>query len=162
MTFRIFLRLMVLCALLSFQAKAQSPTDKAALKGLAPVTVLSNTDAGNAALGANYAVTGGIQTGVIAQPTLLPFAEQQQQALRDVFITDRNLAQLADALGTTLGAAYLARAHYIDRQRSRICRRQSLMSSPTQMQQLRRIQLPASFSSGMKRRTARRWPRLRR
>jgi hypothetical protein len=117
MTFRIFLRLVVLCALLSFQAKAQSPTDKAALKGLAPVTVLSNTDAGNAALGANYAVTGGIQTGVIAQPTLLPFAEQQQQALRDVFITDRNLAQLADALGTTLGAAYLARAHYIDRQR---------------------------------------------
>jgi hypothetical protein len=117
MTFRIFLRLMVLCALLSFQAKAQSPTDKAALKGLAPVTALSNTDAGNAALGANYAVTGGIQTGVIAQPTLLPFAEQQQQALRDVFITDRNLAQLADALGTTLGAAYLARAHYVDRQR---------------------------------------------
>lgn len=117
MTFRIFLRLVALCALLSFQAKAQSPTDKAALKGLAPVTVLSNTDAGNAALGANYAVTGGIQTGVIAQPTLLPFAEQQQQAVRDVFITGRNLAQLADGLGTTLGAAYLARAHYIDRQR---------------------------------------------
>jgi hypothetical protein len=116
MTLRIFLRLVVLCALLSFQAKAQSTTDEAALKGLAPVTVLSNTDLGNAALGANYTVTGGIQTGVIAQPTLLPFAEQQQQALRDVFITGRNLAQLADGMGTTLGAAYLARAHYIDRQ----------------------------------------------
>ena len=91
-------------------------TDEAALKGLAPVTVLSNTDLGNAALGANYTVTGSIQTDVIAQPTLLPFAEQQQQALRDVFITGRNLAQLADGMGTTLGAAYLARAHYIDRQ----------------------------------------------
>jgi PAP2 superfamily len=114
MTFKIFLRITVLCALLSFQAKAQSAADKAALKGLAPVTALSNTGAGNAALGANYTVTGGIQTGVIAQPTLLPFAEQQQQALRDVFITGRNLAQLADGLGTTLGSAYVARAHYIN------------------------------------------------
>lgn len=116
MTFRIFLRIVALCALLSFQARAQSAADMAVLKGLAPVTVLSNTDAGNAVLGANYAITGGIQTGVITQPTLLPFAEQQQQALRDVFITNGNLAQLADGLGTTLGAAYLARAHYIDRE----------------------------------------------
>jgi hypothetical protein len=116
MTFRRFLPILVLCALLSSQAKAQSASDRAALEGLAPVTVLAGTAAGNAALGANYAVTGGIQNGVIAQPTLLPFAEQQQQALRDVFITGRNLAQLADGLGTTLGGAYLARAHYIDRQ----------------------------------------------
>lgn len=114
MTFRMFLRIAALCAVLSFQANAQSATDMAVLKGLAPVTVLSNTDAGNAALGANYAITGGIQTGAVVQPTLLPFAEQQQQALRDVFITNRNLAELADGLGTTLGAAYLARAHYID------------------------------------------------
>ena len=48
---------------------------------------------------------------------MLPFAEQQQQALRDAFITDGNLAELADGLGTTLGAAYQARAHYLDRQR---------------------------------------------
>jgi hypothetical protein len=48
---------------------------------------------------------------------LLPFAEQQQQALRDAFITDGNLAQLADGLGATLGAAYQARAHYLDRDR---------------------------------------------
>jgi len=116
MTFRIFLRIVILCGLVSFQVNAQSTSHKTALKGLAPVTVLSNTDLGNAALGANYIVTGGIQTGVIAQPTLLPFAEQQQQALRDVFITGGNLAQLADGLGTTLGAAYLARAHYVDRQ----------------------------------------------
>jgi hypothetical protein len=102
--------------MLSFQAKAQSATDMAVLKGLAPVTVLTNTDAGSAALGANYATTGGIQTGVITQPTLRPFPEQQQQALQDVFITSGNLAELADGLGTTLGAAYLARAHYIDRE----------------------------------------------
>jgi hypothetical protein len=50
------------------------------------------------------------------QPALLPVAEQQQQALQDAFITRGNLAQLADGLGTTLGAAYLARAHYIDRE----------------------------------------------
>ena len=73
--------------------------------------------AGKAALASNYTVTGGIQTGAIPQSTLLPFAEQQQQALRDAFITDGNLAQLADGLGTTLGAAYQARAHYLDRQR---------------------------------------------
>ena len=71
---------------------------------------------GKAALASNYTVTGGIQTGAIRQPTLLPFAEQQQQALRDAFITDGNLAQLADGLGTTLGAAYEARAHYLDRE----------------------------------------------
>jgi hypothetical protein len=112
----VFLRIVTLCLLLSFHAQAQSATDMAALKGLAPVTVLSNTASGRAALGANYAVTGGIQTGEIMQPTLLPLAEQQQQALRDAFITRGNLAGLADGLGTTLGAAYVARAHYIDRE----------------------------------------------
>ena len=96
-------------------SKAQSPTDLPALKGLAPVTVLENTPAGQAALGANYAVTGGIQTGDIRQATLLPFAAQQQQALQDVFITFGDIAQLADGLGTTLGGAYVARAHYLDR-----------------------------------------------
>jgi len=115
MTVRMVLRIAAFCALLSFRVKAQSAADMAALQGLAPVTVLSNTDAGNAALGANYAITGAIQTGAITQPTLRPFPEQQQQALQDAFITSGNLAQLADGLGTTLGAAYLARAHYIDR-----------------------------------------------
>ena len=104
-----------LCSLLCFQAAAQSITDIAALKGLAPVAVLSNTPEGRMALAANYTVTGGIQSGVIRQSTLLPLAEQQQQALRDAFITDGNLAQLADGLGTTLGVGYLARAHYLDR-----------------------------------------------
>lgn len=97
-------------------AGAQSVTNMAVLKGLAPVSALARTNAGRAALSANYAVTGGIQTGVIRQPTLLPFAEQQQLALRDAFITDGNLAELADGLGTSLGAAYLARAHYLDRE----------------------------------------------
>ena len=103
-----------LCLLLTLQTDAQSATDMAALKGLAPVSALSNTPEGMAALGANYTVTGGIQNGEIRQATLLPFAEQQQQALRDAFITSGNLADLADGLGTTLGAAYVARAHYVD------------------------------------------------
>lgn len=98
-------------------ALAQTATTLTVLRGLAPVTVLSKSVAGKAALGANYVVTGGIQTGAIRQPTLLPFAEQQQQALRDAFITDGNLVELADGLGTTLAAAYQARAHYLDRER---------------------------------------------
>lgn len=98
-------------------ADAQSAANLAVLKGLAPVSALMSTPAGRAALSSNFVVTGGIQTGVIRQPTLAPFPEQQQQALRDAFITDGNLAQLADGLGTTLGAAYQARAHYLDRDR---------------------------------------------
>ena len=62
-----------------------------------------------------FKITGGIQTGAIKQPTLLPFAEEQQLALQDAFSTVRNLAQLADGLGSSLGNAYQARAHYIDR-----------------------------------------------
>jgi hypothetical protein len=118
MIFRNWLGVLALCALLSSQARVQSVPDTAALKGLAPVTALLNTDSGKAALGANYTVTGGIQTGAITQPTLLPFPEQQQQALRDAFITGSNLAQLADGLGTTLGSAYLARFHYIDQKQT--------------------------------------------
>ena len=96
---------------------AQTATNMAALKGLAPVSALANTTDGKAALASNFTVTGGIQTGAIRQPTLMPFAEQQQQALRDAFITDGNLTQLADGLGAALGAAYQARAHYLDRER---------------------------------------------
>jgi PAP2 superfamily len=99
------------------EADAQTAANMAVLRGLAPVTTLSNSAAGRAALASNFTVTGGVQTGAIRQPTLLPFAEQQQQALRDAFITDGNLAQLADGLGATLGAAYQARAHYVDRER---------------------------------------------
>ncbi len=112
---RRFLLLLTFCASLPLQGQAQSVTNMAVLKGLAPVSALANSPAGRAALAANYAVTGGIQAGTIRQPTLLSFEEQQQQALRDAFITVGNLAQLADGLGTTLGAAYRARAHYVDR-----------------------------------------------
>lgn len=105
---------LALCVFIGIQVQAQSAADIAALRGLAPVAVLSNSDAGKAALAANYIVTGGIQTGTIAQPTLLPFPVQQQQALQDAFITGSNLAQLADGLGTTLGSAYTARFHYVD------------------------------------------------
>ena len=118
MIFRHSLCALALCALISSHAAPQSAPDAAALNGLAPVTVLLNTDDGKAALGANYTVTGGIQTGAITQPTLLPFSEQQQQALRDAFITGSNLAQLADGFGTTLGSAYVARFHYIDQTRT--------------------------------------------
>ena len=110
--------LLALMAGATVEADAQSVTNIAAFKGLAPVSALSNTPAGKAALAANFTVTGGIQTGVIRQPTLLPFSEQQQQALRDAFITDSNLTQLADGLGVALGGAYQARAHYSDRDHS--------------------------------------------
>jgi hypothetical protein len=96
-------------------AGAQTAANIAVLKGLAPLTILNRSNAGQAALASNFAVTGGIQTGSVRQSTLLPFTDQQQQALRDAFITGGNLAQLSDGLGTTLGSAYLARAHYVDR-----------------------------------------------
>ena len=102
------------CLLASLPASAQTANNLTALKGLAPVAALLNTPAGQAALAANFAVTGGVQTGAIRQPTLLPFAEQSEQALKDAFITGGNFADVADGLGTTLGSAYLARAHYLD------------------------------------------------
>jgi hypothetical protein len=114
MTGKKLLVIAAVSALIPFLAVAQSAADLAALKGLAPVTVLLNTAEGKAALAANLKVTGGIQLGTIQQTTLLPFPQQQQQALLDAFITGGNLAELADGLGTTLGAGYLARAHYID------------------------------------------------
>lgn len=117
MSRRILVGSLLLATCVALPGKAQTAADVVALEGLAPVTTLSKSNAGRAALGANFTVTGAIQTGEWKQPMLLPFAEQQQQALRDVFQTDRNLAQLADGLGTTLGAAYVARAHYIDRER---------------------------------------------
>ena len=98
-----------------FGAKAQTATNLAVLKGLAPLTILEKSNQGKAALAANFSVTGGIQAGVFRQSTLLPFEDQQQQALKDAFITSGNLTQLADGLGTALGSAYVARAHYKDR-----------------------------------------------
>lgn len=101
-------------ALAPVGALAQTTTNLAALHGLAPVSVLLNTPEGKAALAANLTVTGAIQTGALEQPILLPFPEQQQLALRDAFITDRNATELADGLGTKLGPIYQAIAHYDD------------------------------------------------
>jgi hypothetical protein len=42
----------------------------------------------------------------------LPFPEQQQQALRDAFITRGNAYELADGLGSTLGGAYQSLTSY--------------------------------------------------
>lgn len=100
-------------ALPAVAARAQSsPTRLPALEGLVPVSVLDNTQAGRKALAANLAVTGAIQQDAAKQKLLLPFAEQQQQALRDAFITSGNAAELADGLGTRLGGVYQAAATY--------------------------------------------------
>jgi len=108
--------LLAACFLAPLPAAAQSAENLTVLKGLAPVAALAESKAGQAALAANFVVTGDIQTGALRQPTLLPFDTQRQQALRDAFITFGDLAELADGLGSTLGAAYVARAHYRDRQ----------------------------------------------
>lgn len=111
---------MAVCSFVPLQAAAYTnqatPHEKkTVLQGLAPVSTLMNTAAGKAALAANLAVTGGIQTGRISQPTLLPFEEQEQQALRDIFITAGNITQLSDGLGSSLGGAYQARAQFTSR-----------------------------------------------
>ncbi|MEH3148271.1 MAG: phosphatase PAP2 family protein [Methylobacterium frigidaeris] len=105
---------MAACALVALPAWAQTGPNLAALKGLAPVSALSKTPEGRAALAANLAVTGEIQSGAAKQPLLLPFAEQRQLALRDCFITDGNATELADGLGSRLGGLYQARARYED------------------------------------------------
>jgi len=93
-------------AALPCAAQAQSAVNLLALKGLAPFSALLNTQAGKAALAANLKVTGDIQTGVSGQPALQAFSGQQEQALRDAYITSGNAYQLADGLGGTLGGAY--------------------------------------------------------
>lgn len=104
----------VLCLLAPLPAAAQSATNLTALRGLAPVSALAASPEGRAALDANLTVTGEIQSGAARQPLLLPLPEQRQLALRDAFITDGNAAELADGLGSTLGALYQARARYAD------------------------------------------------
>jgi len=106
------LSLLAFLALSICPAAAQTQVELVALKGLAPVTALEKTETGKAALAANLAVTGAIQDGTSHQPTLLPFPDQQQQALRDAFITGENAYGLADGLGSALGAAYQAATGY--------------------------------------------------
>ena len=108
------LTLLAAASLATQAAYAQSAPNLTVLEGLVPVAVLSNTAEGKAALDANQRITTGIQMGTLRQPTLLPFADQQALALRDAFITDGNATELADALGTKLGALYQTKAHYDD------------------------------------------------
>ncbi len=93
-------------------AAAQSETNLAAFKGLSALATLENSPAGKAALAANLKVTAAIQDGSAKQPGLSLFPEQQQQALRDAVSTTLNAHQLAEGLGTKLGAAYQASAVY--------------------------------------------------
>jgi hypothetical protein len=99
-------------ALLASPAAAQTEAELRVLQGLAAVTALEKTEPGKAALTANLAVTGAIQDGTSHQPTLLPFPEQQQQALRDALITGENAYGLSDGLGSALGAAYQSATGY--------------------------------------------------
>jgi hypothetical protein len=85
---------------------AQSPTNLPVLQGLVPISTLDHSALGKASLTGNFETTGAIQNGSAQQPLLLPFSEQQQQALRDAYITDGNAYELADGLGTSLGRAY--------------------------------------------------------
>ena len=103
-----FLISVILIAILqAIAALAQSPTNLTAIQGLVPISALSNTAAGKAALAANLVITAAVQDGSAKQPfLLLPFPEQQQQALRDAYITDGNAYELADGLGTGLSRAY--------------------------------------------------------
>jgi hypothetical protein len=73
---------------------------------------LLNTPAGNAALVRNLFVTNAIQTGSADQPAVASFRAQEAQALRDAFITGGNARELADGLGTKLGAVYQAAVRY--------------------------------------------------
>jgi hypothetical protein len=77
-----------------------------ALEGLAPFSTLLETPAGKAVVAGNLYATGGVQNGTLGQPGLMPFAQQQAQALRDATITDANALELTDALGPTLEKAY--------------------------------------------------------
>jgi hypothetical protein len=85
---------------------AQSPTNLKVFQGLVQISTLTGTEKGKAALAANLGVTASIQDGSAKQRLLLPFAEQQQQALRDAYISDGNAYDLADGLGSTLSRAY--------------------------------------------------------
>jgi len=89
-----------------------SETNLRALRGLAPISALNNTDSGKSALAGNLLVTSSIQHGKTQYAGAPTFDRQQQQALRDAFITDGNAYELADGLGTTLSTAYRKRATF--------------------------------------------------
>jgi hypothetical protein len=87
-------------------ALAQSSTNLPVLQGLVPISALDSSTLGKAALIANFQTTWTIQNGSAKQRVSLAFPEQQQQALRDAYITDGNAYELADGLGANLRRAY--------------------------------------------------------
>jgi peptidoglycan/xylan/chitin deacetylase (PgdA/CDA1 family) len=97
-------------------SKAGSPslsdTNLTALRGLATVSALNNTESGKSALAGNLQVTGSIQNGHTQYAGAPAFDKQQQQALRDAFMTDGNAYELADGLGSALGMAYRKHAAF--------------------------------------------------
>ena len=103
----------LLLSLAAAPALAETPvTIAAAIPGMAGISMLETSKAGKAVLAANLKVTGDIQTGKAHQPTLLPWPEQQQFALKDAFITSENANELADGLGSKLGGIYQSATHY--------------------------------------------------
>jgi peptidoglycan/xylan/chitin deacetylase (PgdA/CDA1 family) len=97
-------------------SKAGSPgfssTNLTVLRGLAPISALNNTADGKSALAGNLLVTSSIQHGRTEYAGAPSFDKQQQQALRDAFITDGNAYALADGLGSSLSAAYRKHAGF--------------------------------------------------
>jgi peptidoglycan/xylan/chitin deacetylase (PgdA/CDA1 family) len=91
---------------------AFSSTNLTALRGLAPISALNNTEHGKSALAGNLLVTRAIQHGHTEFAGAPAFDKQQQQALRDAFITDGNAYELADGLGSNLSLAYRKRATF--------------------------------------------------
>jgi len=103
----VFAVTILLAGALGAQPRALDVTDMNALEGLAPMAALGNSVAGKATLASNFTLTADLQSGAAKQPLLLPFPEQQQQALRDT-LTTGIAYELADGLGSKLGAAYQA------------------------------------------------------
>jgi len=115
-------------ALAAYAATTLDVTDRNVLEGLAPMA--SNNDAAKAARDSNLTVSGDIQSGKANQPLLLSFPDQQQQALRDAFLS--NVAyELADGLGSgeKLGGAY--RTNAIGPLRGADCEKSTLTIDPT-------------------------------
>jgi hypothetical protein len=91
---------------------AGSP-DLDALRLLAPASALGvPPQETSGALAANLKATQEIQNGNARQPLLQDFKDQQQQALRDAFITKDNAVEFADGLGSELGGLYQSAAKY--------------------------------------------------
>ena len=99
-------------SIFSMAHAGEAPPDEAALHLLAPFSTLGGSPEGKAALAGNLAVTEQIQNGSAKQFLLQDDKTQQEQALRDAFITSDNARELADGLGTELGGIYQSGTAY--------------------------------------------------